>query len=119
MTCSSAPTSTTCRWILRATRFFLEKHTQPVDNVAGVIFHTRIADANPGEPDAVPTLSNIEIWDTAIGVVIPGLDDQGMKIDKIRIRQTLRQGLLVGKPVGHRCAAVRVTPPARQITSSP
>ena len=24
-----------------------------------------------------------------------------MKIDKLRIRQTLRQGLLVGKPVGH------------------
>ena len=85
----------------KSNQIFLEKHTQPVDNVAGVIFHTRIADANPGEPDAVPTLSNIEIWDTAIGVAILGLDDQGMKIDKIRIRQTLRQGLLVGKPVGH------------------
>ncbi len=34
-----------------------------------------------------------------------------MKIDKIRIRQTLRQGLLVAS-VGHRCAAVRVTPGA-------
>lgn len=67
----------------KSNQIFLEKHTQPVDNVAGVIFHTRIADANPGEPDAVPTLSNIEIWDTAIGVAILGLDDQGMKIDKI------------------------------------
>jgi len=80
---------------------FLEKHTQPGDNVAGVIFHTRIADANPGEPDAVPTLSNIEIWDTAIGVAILGLDDQGMKIDDVTIRRTLNQGLLLGKPAGH------------------
>ena len=103
----------------KSNQIFLEKHTQPVDNVAGVIFHTRIADANPGEPDAVPTLSNIEIWDTAIGVAILGLDDQGMKIDKIRIRQTLRQGLLVGKPVGHPLRAREGDTPARQITSSP
>ena len=86
----------------KSNQIFLEKHTQPVDNVAGVIFHTRIADANPGEPDAVPTLSNIEIWDTAIGVAILGLDDQGMKIDDVTVRRTLNQGLLLGKPVGHR-----------------
>jgi len=85
----------------KSNQIFLEKHTQPVDNVAGVIFHTRIADANPGEPDAVPTLSNIEIWDTAIGVAILGLDDQGMKIDDVTTRRTLNQGLLLGKPVGH------------------
>ena len=31
-----------------------------------------------------------------------GLDDQGMKIDDVTVRRTLNQGLLLGKPVGHR-----------------
>ena len=72
MTCSSRTNKYNLPLDSKSNQISLEKHTQPVDNVAGVIFHTRIADANPGEPDAVPTLSNIEIWDTAIGVAIPG-----------------------------------------------
>lgn len=81
--------------------FLKELHTSPMPKVIGVLFHTAMADEQPNEPDAVPSLSNIEIWGTDIGVAILGRDDQGMKIHDIRIRKPLRQGLLVGKPVGH------------------
>lgn len=69
------------------------------DNIAGIIVHTRYDIFN--EPEAAPIISNIEIWDTAIGIAILGEHDRAMKVDKIRIRKTRRQGLLVGKPVGH------------------
>lgn len=69
------------------------------DNIAGIIVHTRYDIFN--EPEAAPIISNIEIWDTAIGIAILGEHDRAMKVDKVRIRKTRRQGLLVGKPVGH------------------
>lgn len=73
---------------------------QPLGNVAGVILHTEFK-GKPNDPEAVPSLSNLEIWDVDMGVAILGLHDRGMKVDKIRVRKSLRQGLLVGKPVGH------------------
>lgn len=76
------------------------------DNIAGIIVHTRFDIFN--EPEAAPIISNVEIWDTAIGIAILGEHDRAMKVDKVRIRKTRRQGLLVGKPVGH---------PQRQIES--
>lgn len=69
------------------------------DNIAGIIVHTRYDIFN--EPEAAPIISNIEIWDTAVGIAILGEHDRAMKVDKVRIRKTRRQGLLVGKPVGH------------------
>lgn len=75
-------------------------------NIAGIIVHTRFDIFN--EPEAAPIISNVEIWDTAIGIAILGEHDRAMKVDKVRIRKTRRQGLLVGKPVGH---------PQRQIES--
>ena len=69
------------------------------DNIAGIIVHTRFDIFN--EPEAAPIISNVEIWDTAIGIAILGEHDRAMKVDKVRIRKTRRQGLLVGKPVGH------------------
>lgn len=73
---------------------------RPLGNVAGVILHTEFT-GKPNDPEAVPSLSNLEIWDVDMGVAILGLHDRGMKVDKIRVRKSLRQGLLVGKPVGH------------------
>ena len=49
----------------------------------------------------MPVIAGVEVWDTAIGVAVLGLDDQGMKIDDVTIRRTLNQGLLLGKPAGH------------------
>ena len=69
------------------------------DNIAGIIVHTRFDIFN--EPEAAPIISNVEIWDTAVGIAILGEHDRAMKVDKVRIRKTRRQGLLVGKPVGH------------------
>ena len=34
------------------------------------------------EPEAVPIISNIEIWDTAIGIAILGEHDRAMKVDR-------------------------------------
>lgn len=73
---------------------------EPLAHVAGVILHTEFT-GKPNAPEAVPSLSNLEIWDVDMGVAILGLHDRGMKVDKIRVRKSLRQGLLVGKPVGH------------------
>ena len=82
--------------------FWKELHTTSLmPKVVGVLFHTEMPDKSSNEPDAVPSLSNVEIWGTDIGVAILGKDDQGMKVHNLRIRKALRQGLLVGKPVGH------------------
>lgn len=79
----------------------LDAHTTPLNNVAGVIFHTHLTGDMLNEPDIVPVIAGVEVWDTAIGVAVLGLDDQGMKIDDVTIRRTLNQGLLLGKPSGH------------------
>ena len=79
----------------------LDAHTAPLNNVAGVIFHTHLTGDLLNEPDIVPVIAGVEVWDTAIGVAVLGLDDQGMKIDDVTIRRTLNQGLLLGKPAGH------------------
>lgn len=76
------------------------QHTDPIENVAGIIYNTDLG-GSPGDPDAVPVLENIEIWDMEIGAAILGRDDQGMKCRNLRIRQARRQGLLVGKPGNH------------------
>ena len=82
--------------------YWLDAHTAPLDHVAGVIMHTHFTGDQLNEPDVVPVIAGVEVWDTAIGVAVLGLDDQGMKIDDVTVRRTLNQGLLLGKPVGHR-----------------
>lgn len=66
----------------------------------GIVFNTYLGEG-PADPDAVHTLKDIEIWDTAGGVALLGLDDQGCKISDIRVRRTMKQGLVVGKPFEH------------------
>lgn len=68
--------------------------------VWGIVFNTYLGEA-PADPDAVHTVENVEIWDTAGGVALLGLDDQGCKLTNIRVRRTWKQGLLVGKPFEH------------------
>ena len=43
------------------------------DNIAGIIVHTRFDIFN--EPEAAPIISNVEIWDTAVGIAILGEHD--------------------------------------------
>ncbi|MDO4251769.1 MAG: glycosyl hydrolase family 28-related protein [Rothia sp. (in: high G+C Gram-positive bacteria)] len=68
--------------------------------VWGVVYNTYLGE-HPAEPDAVHTVENLEIWDTAGGMALLGLDDQGCKVNNLRVRRTLKQGLLVGKPFDH------------------
>lgn len=70
------------------------------NKVWGLVFNTFL-DNGPADPDAVHTIENIEIWDTAGGIALLGLDDQGCKLTNIRVRRTMKQGLLVGKPFDH------------------
>lgn len=66
----------------------------------GICFNTFLGEG-PADPDSVHTMHDIEIWDTAGGLALLGLDDQGCKITNFRIRRTWRQGVLIGKPFDH------------------
>lgn len=68
--------------------------------VWGIVLNTYLGEG-PADPDAVHTLKDIEIWDAAGGIAFLGLDDQGCKVSDIRVRRTMKQGLLVGKPYEH------------------
>lgn len=57
--------------------------------------------SGPAEPDSVHYMDNVEIWDMNGGVAILGLDDQGCQISNFRVRHTLKQGWLIGKPGDH------------------
>lgn len=70
------------------------------DKVWGIVYNTHLG-SGPAEPDSVHTVNNIEIWNTAGGFALIGLDDQGCKFSNIRIRRTWKQGVLVGKPYNH------------------
>ena len=75
-------------------------HQTPINNLCGVLLNTDLGD-NPAEPDAVPTLNHIKIWDMETGAAILGRDDQAMDVWNLKIRNTLQAGLVVGKPAGH------------------
>lgn len=68
--------------------------------VWGIVYNTFLG-AGPAEPDSVHYIDNIEIWDMAGGIAMLGLDDQGCQISNIRIRHTLKQSVLAGKPGDH------------------
>ena len=57
--------------------------------------------SGPAEPDSVHYMNNVEIWDMNGGLAFLGLDDQGCQISNFRVRHTLKQGWLVGKPGDH------------------
>lgn len=57
--------------------------------------------SGPAEPDSVHYMDNVEIWDMNGGLALVGLDDQGCQISNFRVRHTLKQGWLIGKPGDH------------------
>lgn len=69
----------------------------PPANIHGILFNTA---SISGEPDAVHKIHDLLIWDCEVGLALLGTDDQAMQIHDLRIRHTLRQGVLVGKEDG-------------------
>ena len=76
------------------------QHQTPIANLVGVLYNTDLG-SGPADPDAVPTLNFVEIWDMENGAAIIGIDDQAMKVFSLKVRNTLQAGLIVGKPPGH------------------
>lgn len=69
-------------------------------NIGGILLHTELGD-NPAEPDGAHRIENVLIWDTAFGVAVLGLDDQGCQLRNIRVRRTLGPGVVIGKSPEH------------------
>lgn len=78
----------------------LAQHEEPIPNVCGIIWNTDLG-TDSVEPDARPTLSNVEIWDMDMGAAILGRDDQEMVSVNLKIRQTLKAGIQIGKHPEH------------------
>lgn len=69
-------------------------------NIGGVLLNTELGD-NPPEPDGAHRIENVLIWDTAFGVAVLGLDDQGCQLRNVRVRRTLGPGVVIGKAPEH------------------
>ena len=69
-------------------------------NIGGILLHTELGD-NPPEPDGTHRIENVLIWDTAFGVAVLGLDDQGCQLRNVRVRRTLGPGVVIGKSPEH------------------
>lgn len=69
-------------------------------NIGGILLNTELGDAPP-EPDGAHRIENVLIWDTAFGVAVLGLDDQGCQLRNVRVRRTLGTGVVIGKSPEH------------------
>lgn len=69
-------------------------------NIGGILLNTELGDAPP-EPDGAHRIENVLIWDTAFGVAVLGLDDQGCQLRNVRVRRTLGAGVVIGKSPEH------------------
>ncbi len=69
-------------------------------NIGGILLNTELGD-NPPEPDGAHRIENVLIWDTAFGVAVLGLDDQGCQLRNVRVRRTLGPGVVIGKSPEH------------------
>ena len=69
-------------------------------NVGGILLHTELG-GTPPEPDGAHRIENVLIWDTAFGVAVLGLDDQGCQLRNVRVRRTLGAGVVIGKSPDH------------------
>lgn len=68
-------------------------------NTVAVLFNTN----NGGtvlEPDAAHRIHDLLIWDMYIGIMIIGVDDQGMMVQRIRGRRFTSCGVQIGKSDG-------------------
>lgn len=69
-------------------------------NIGGILLNTELGD-QPPEPDGAHRIENVLIWDTAFGVAVLGLDDQGCQLRNVRVRRTLGPGVVIGKAPDH------------------
>lgn len=69
-------------------------------NIGGILLNTELGD-NPPEPDGAHRIENVLIWDTAFGMAVLGLDDQGCQLRNVRVRRTLGPGVVIGKSPEH------------------
>lgn len=69
-------------------------------NIGGILLNTELGD-QPPEPDGAHRIENVLIWDTAFGVAVLGLDDQGCQIRNVRVRRALGPGVVIGKSPEH------------------
>lgn len=76
------------------------QHQNYIPNTIGVCLNSDMG-ANPPEPDSVPKLNNLTVWDMETGIAIIGNDDQAMCSFGLRVRNSYQAGLIVGKPPGH------------------
>lgn len=76
------------------------QHQNYIPGTIGVCLNSDMG-ANPPEPDSVPKLNNLTVWDMETGVAIIGNDDQAMCSFGLRVRNSYQAGLIVGKPPGH------------------
>lgn len=76
------------------------QHQNYIPNTIGVCLNSDMG-ASPAEPDSVPKLNNLTVWDMETGIAIIGNDDQAMCSFGLRVRNSYQAGLIVGKPPGH------------------
>lgn len=76
------------------------QHQNYIPKTIGVCLNSDMG-ANPPEPDSVPKLNNLTVWDMETGIAIIGNDDQAMCSFGLRVRNSYQAGLIVGKPPGH------------------
>lgn len=69
-------------------------------SIGGILLNTELGD-KPPEPDGTHRIENVLIWDTAFGVAVLGLDDQGCQLRNVRVRRTLGPGVVIGKSPEH------------------
>lgn len=71
--------------------------TTPPSNISGIVLNTG---GVTWDSDAVHRFHDLLLWDFDRGLIVYGVDDQAIDFERIRIRHTLRQGVLVGKEDG-------------------
>lgn len=69
----------------------------PPSNISGIVLNTG---GVTWDSDSVHRFENILIWDVDRGMIVYGVDDQAANFKAIRIRHTLRQGVLIGHEDG-------------------
>lgn len=69
----------------------------PPSNISGIILNSGSV---TWDSDACHHFHDLLLWDFDRGIVVYGVDDQAINFERIRIRHTLRQGVLVGKEDG-------------------
>lgn len=71
--------------------------SSPPSNISGIVLNSS---GVTWDSDACHHFHDLLLWDFDRGIIVYGTDDQAINFERIRIRHTLRQGVLVGKEDG-------------------